>query len=143
MKSNKLLSFCFVLFLSIPFISNAAINPLYKECSQRGYNISGKYCVFPDSTRCLLDDFNTGKCGEKWMTDDYCVPEGKYVWDSGRCCEGLVAYLPKGVAGQASCQPKSKTFLKKTFLDSYGGALILVLVLGILLFVLKRKKRKS
>jgi hypothetical protein len=143
MKSKNLLSFCFVLTTLIPLFSFAAINPLYKECSQRGYQISGNSCVFPDSTKCLLEDFNTGKCGQKWMTDDYCVPEGQHVWDGERCCEGLVAYLPKGVAGQATCQSKQATFLKKTFLDSYGSiALIALALIGWLLF-LKRKKWKA
>ena len=130
-------------FLLIPFFANSAIDPVYKECSQRGYQIKGNYCVFPDSTQCLLEEFNNGKCGQEWMTEDYCIPEGKYVWDSGRCCEGLVAYLPKGMAGQASCQPKSKVMVKKTFFDSYGGiALVVVALLG-LLFFLKRKKAEK
>ena len=140
MKSKTIL---LILSTLVPFLIQATINPVYKECSQRGYQLDGKYCVFPDSTKCLLEDFNNGKCGEKWMTDDYCIPEGRYVWDAGRCCEGLVAYLPKGMAGQASCQPKSKVMAKKTFFDSYGGiALLLFALLGILFF-LKRKKQKG
>jgi hypothetical protein len=131
----------FSLFLA--FNASAAINPIYKECSQRGYGIEGDYCVFPDSTKCLLEDFNSGQCGEKWMTDDYCIPEGGYVWDSGRCCEGLVAYLPEGMAGQASCQKKSKVMVKKTFFDSYAGIGLVILSLIGILFFLRRKNRKS
>jgi len=143
MKSKKLLLPFFIFCFLIPFIAKAAIDPIYKECSQRGYQLEGKYCVFPDSTKCLLEDFNNGKCGKEWMTDDYCIPQGQYVWDKGKCCEGLVAYLPDGMAGQASCQPKSKVMVKKTFMDSFGGiALVLGVLLG-LLFFLKRKKRKS
>ena len=129
--------------LFLAFNATAAINPVYKECSQRGYQIEGDYCLFPDSTKCLLDDFNNGKCGEKWMTDDYCIPEGRYVWDSGRCCEGLIAYLPDGMAGQASCEKKSKVMVKKTFIDSYWGIGLATLALIGILFFLRRKKRKS
>ena len=127
----------------VPFLTEAAIDPVYKECSQRGYQLEGNYCVFPDSTKCLLEEFNNGKCGQKWMTDDYCIPQGQYVWDKGKCCEGLVAYLPEGMAGQASCQPKSKVMLKKTFFESFGGIALIVLALLGLLFFLKRKNRKS
>jgi len=143
MKSKKSFLFLFLLSFLTSFLANAAINPVYKECSQRGYQIDGKYCVFPDSTKCLLEEFNNGKCGEKWMTDDYCIPEGNYVWDADKCCEGLVAYLPDGMAGQASCQPKSKVMVKKTFFDSFGGIALVVVVLLGLLFFLKRNKRKS
>jgi hypothetical protein len=101
MKIKNSLPFLITLSISFHFLSFAAINPIYKECMQRGYNVSGEYCVFPDSSQCLLEDFNGGKCGQKWMTDDYCIPEGSYVWDADKCCEGLVAYLPKDVAGSA------------------------------------------
>lgn len=140
MESKKLFSFCSVLFAFFPFLSNGAINPVYKECMQRGYTVSGDHCVFPDSTRCLLEDFNAGDCGQKWLTEDYCIPRGRYVWDADKCCEGLVAYLPDSMAGQATCQPKGATFFKKIFFDSYVGVILLVLVLGGLLFFFKRKK---
>lgn len=90
-----------ILFMSS--ISMAAINPVYKECMQRGYSLSGDSCVFPDGTACDLEQFNNGECGQEWFTDDYCIPEGEYVWDDDKCCEGLEAYLPEGVDGQASC----------------------------------------
>ena len=143
MQAKKIFFLGIGLFLLIPSLSFGAIDPVYKECSQRGYQLDGKYCVFPDSTKCLLEDFNNGKCGQEWMTDDYCIPEGRYVWDSGRCCEGLVAYLPDGMAGQATCEPKSKVMVKKTFFDSFAGIALVVGVLLVLLFFLKRKKRKN
>ena len=127
----------------LAFPGFGAINPIYKECMQRGYEIDGDFCVFPDSSKCLLDDFNAGKCGQKWMTDDYCVPQGQYVWDAETCCEGLVAYLPESVAGQATCQPKQATFIKRIFLDSYWGIVLLTLGLGIVLLLLKRKNRRT
>jgi hypothetical protein len=91
--------------LSLSFFQlHAAINPDYKECLQRGYSLSGDSCVFPDGSACDLDAFNNGECGQEWMTDDYCVEEGEYVWDDDRCCEGLEPYLEKGVDGQATCE---------------------------------------
>ncbi len=143
MKSKNLLLFCLVLFILIPSLSKGAINPVYKECMQRGYNLSGDYCVFPDSSQCLLEDFNAGECGQKWMTDDYCIPQGNYVWDAERCCEGLVAYLPEGMAGQATCQSKQASLFKKIFFDYYGGAILLTLLLALLFLYFKRKRGKS
>ena len=139
MKSKNFILLCVAIVLLIPGLSKAAINPLYKECMQRGYNVSGDSCVFPDGSQCLLEDFNSGTCGQEWMTNDYCIPEGKYVWDEEKCCEGLVAYLPEGVSGQATCQPKGASFLKKTIFGSYVGVLLLTLALGGLLFYLKKK----
>ena len=134
---------CFILFFT--FHASATINPFYKECSQRGYQIDGDYCVFPDSTKCLIEDFNKGECGEQWMTDDYCIPEGRYVWDSEKCCEGLVAYLPEGMAGQATCQKKPEVMINKAFLDSpywWGIGLTVLALLGALL-LFRKKKRKG
>lgn len=141
---NKKSTLWVIASLFFAFNVSATINPLYKECSQRGYQIAGDDCVFPDSTRCALEDFNNGTCGEQWMTDDYCIPEGKHVWDAERCCEGLVAYLPEGMAGQATCQKKSKVMVSKTFFDSYWGigVFILVLIIGLIYF-LKKVKRQS
>jgi hypothetical protein len=82
-----------------------AIDGRYKNVLQRGYEFAdGDSVRFPDGSTCQLDDFNAGLCGQKWMTIDYCIPQGAYVWD-GPCCEGLVPYLPEGMAGQATCQP--------------------------------------
>ena len=119
----------------------AAIDPIYKECMQREYQVDGQYCIFPDSSRCLLEEFNTGKCGQHWLTDDYCVKEGRYIWDAERCCEGLVAYLPKGMAGQASCQPKSKVLSQN--LTSGSPLLYVLLILGLLvgLLLLRRQAK--
>ncbi len=68
--------------------------------------MKGDSVIFPDSTICLIDDFNAGSCGQQWMTTDYCIPEGGAVWDEDKCCEGLEAYLPEGMAGQAICVTK-------------------------------------
>ncbi len=140
MSSYKLFPLFATFIFLISSTNYAAINPVYKECMQRGYDVNGDYCVFPDSSQCLIEKFNAGDCGQKWMTDDYCIPEGRYVWDEDRCCEGLVAYLPKDVAGQASCQPKTATFFKKIFSDSFAGIIVLILVLGVVLLFLKKKK---
>jgi hypothetical protein len=82
-----------------------AIDGRYKNVLQRGYEFAeGDSVRFPDGSVCQLDDFNAGLCGQQWMTVDYCIPQGAYVWD-GPCCDGLMPYLPQGMAGQATCQP--------------------------------------
>lgn len=103
----------FTIFLSCLTVS-AAINPYYKEALQRGYAIDGDYVILPDSSRCLLDDFNNQRCGKDFFDLPYCVPEGKYVWDDNACCDGLAAYLPSGVDGQATCQKKGNIDFSET-----------------------------
>jgi hypothetical protein len=53
---------------------------------------------------CLYKSFLDGTCGQKWKTDDYCVPEGKPVWDTTKCCEGLHGYIMPTNDGQATCE---------------------------------------
>jgi hypothetical protein len=89
-------------------IATAAINDYYKEVMQRGYSIDGDSVVLPDSSKCSIDDFNNRLCGKEFFDLDYCVAEGNYVWDDEKCCKGLVAYLPEGVSGQATCRKKGK-----------------------------------
>ena len=113
---------------------NAAINPIYKECMQRGYSVDGDYCIFPDSTQCLLTEFNKKTCGQKWLTEDYCVEKGEYVWDSDKCCEGLIAYLPRGISGQATCQKKKG--------PSFWVISLVIGLLIAMLFFLKTKSRR-
>lgn len=127
----------------LAFNAPAAINPLYKECMQRGYQLAGDYCIFPDSSRCLLEDFNEQRCGEKWFTQDYCIPKGSYVWDEERCCDGLMAYLPAGISGQATCQPKNKVVQDQL---TGGGApwyLVLILILLGALLLLRFQQNKN
>ncbi len=100
----------FFILLGISIQSHAAISPVYKECMQRGYQVSGDSCVFPDGSKCSLESFNNGTCGEAFFTDDYCIPEGQVVWDENRCCEGLAPYLEEGVAGQPTCEPEKSMF---------------------------------
>lgn len=117
----------------------AAINPLYQECMQRGYTVDGDSCVMPDGSKCFLEDFNTGACGSEFFEKEYCVPEGEYVWD-GPCCEGLVPYLPDDVAGQATCQPRSSKVLSQV-----KGTWMLWLLLGLVLIIIvvARRRRKK
>jgi hypothetical protein len=136
-----------ILFLS--FSSNfsfAAIDSKYKEALQRGYQLEGDSVVFPDGTKCLMLDFNAGICGEIWMTENYCVPEGAYVWDNDKCCNGLEAYLPEGMAGQATCQPINKgldeedDFMNNFIYFFIGiGIVFTLFVFGIILIKLKNR----
>lgn len=132
--AGLLLAFALLIFAS-PAL--AAINPVYKECSQRGYAISGGECIFPDGTSCPLEEFNSGTCGSAFKTQDYCVRQGQHVWDSDKCCEGLRPYLPEGVAGQATCEP----YFSAAAGDVYLAAGILIIIL-ILAYVFAKKKRR-
>lgn len=113
----------------------------YNECSKI-YNQSGRniFCRFNDGNICLLDSFNDGSCGSEYMSDEYCVEEGVYVWDEGNCCEGLHPY-PLANIGHPKCMNVS---LKERVIDymiisptlTFGLlGLFFVLVIG---FVVKR-----
>ena len=119
------------LILSLLFINTAtaAINPLYKEAMQRGYPIEGDSVVLPDSSKCLLDDFNSRKCGKEFFDLPYCVPQGQFVWDDDACCKGLVPYLKSGVDGQATCRKKGQVDFSEILRNPF-------LWLGILAFTL-------
>ncbi len=117
--------------------TQAAINPVYKHCIQRGYVVDGDDCVFPDSTRCLLTAFNEQHCGKQWFSKDYCIPEGTYVWDTDKCCDGLVAYLPDGVAGQATCRKQS--FAGPSL---WMIAAVIIFLLALLFILRKRPTRR-
>lgn len=97
-----------ILLLFFTMVAHAAINPDYANAMERGYSISGDSVVFPNGSKCLLSEFNNGTCGQEWMTDDYCVPEGAYVWNDDKCCEGLEPYLKEGHDGQERCVKKRK-----------------------------------
>jgi len=108
---KEILIFSIITFLLITCSAVAAVSPRDKECLQRGYNITYDianpdqfYCVFPNGERCLLDEFNAGKCGTEYMIEDYCVKQDYPVWDDDRCCEGLSPYLHPGVTGVKRCQ---------------------------------------
>lgn len=124
----------FLLFLWGRQISFAAIDPKYKECMQRGYGVQGDSCKFPDGSLCALTDFNAGNCGSEWLTMDYCVEEGEYVWDEDRCCEGLAPYLPQNANGQATCQPAVSagySWLKSPILWAFVAMGLALIVAGI------------
>lgn len=103
----KTLIITFALFI-MTTVAHSAINPDYANAMERGYQLSGDSVVFPDGSKCLLSAFNDGSCGQEWMTDDYCVPEGAYVWNGDKCCEGLEPYLKEGYDGQERCVKKQK-----------------------------------
>jgi hypothetical protein len=129
----------------------AAINPVYKECMQRGYTVSGDSCIFPDGSACDLESFNEGACGTEWLTDEYCIPEGEYVWDDEKCCEGTDAYLPEDVAGQARCvsldeipgAKKDGKAVKPNIVKGTGYYVMLILfaVLIVVSIYLKRRQK--
>lgn len=137
-----ILTLIVTLFL-IPFCF-AAISPDYKECMQRSYEIVGEQCIFPDGSECHIADFNDGSCGQEFMIEDYCVAEGKAVWDSDKCCKGSKSYLPPGYLGQPTCQPFSKRVLGNLQHNPFYWALIilvLLLIAGIIIYKMIKKHR--
>jgi hypothetical protein len=132
-----------LLFMLIAFSeAQAAIDPVYKECLQRGYAIEGDSCLMPDGSKCFLQDFNRGACGDSFFAQPYCVPQGNYVWDSDKCCKGLTAFLPSGMAGQETCRPKNKVFLYQ--ISRHPGFWLVLLMIGITgLWLILRGKKKS
>lgn len=97
---------------------SAAMDPLFKECLQRGYTSEGippeNQCVFPDGSRCPMLQFNNGTCGKDFRTEDYCIKEGDFVWDKDKCCAGMEPYLKCGYKGHPSCR-KIPGFFARTW----------------------------
>ena len=117
--------------------------------------IPGDSVRFPDGSVCAIEAFNAHECGEAWMTDDYCIPEGAAVWDDDKCCEGLEPFLEAGVDGQETCQKKkvkaeenedeggiSSYFSSKTVLYFFMGVLIPLGLFVILAISVKSKLPK-
>jgi hypothetical protein len=102
-RAKACLTFVLCLLCALPVA--ARIDPQYKECIQRGYKVEGEKCVFPDGQQCPIVEFNARTCGKEHMTEDYCVQKGAYVWDKGKCCDGLVAKA--GEDDQLTCQARS------------------------------------
>lgn len=127
--------------------ANATINPVFKECMQRGYEVTGEgdvdYCTFPDGSKCLLEDFNEQRCGQEFFNKEYCIKEGVYVWDADKCCKGLIAYLPKDMAGQARCEKASKLHWNNFKSSKWPLGILLAALLGLGMFLYGRYKKKK
>ncbi len=114
---------------------------------QRGYQVTTEgevdYCVMPDGSKCVLEDFNAQTCGQNFFSQDYCIEEGEYVWDAEKCCRGLVAYLPEGMAGQARCEKAANIHLKSLKNSSWPLGILLAILVGLGMFLFKRFKSKK
>ena len=116
---------------------DAALSPIWKECLQRGYEEDNDYCVFPDASKCPVNEFNQGECGQKFMTDLKCVEEGRYIWD-GNCCSGLEAKAPD-VPGQAVCQKIEQTInITQSSWQISTAVVLLGLGLGAVIFIRRK-----
>ena len=100
-----------------------------KECVQRGYATESGYCIFPDDSRCLYEEFNQGLCGQEFMIEDYCIGEGVLVWDQDKCCEGLMPYLSVRF-GQPKCEQITLSKQIDSFVKHY---MIIEIILSVLL----------
>jgi hypothetical protein len=130
------------------------MGPEYKECMQRGYQVASDketdnweaLCVFPDGTKCLLDDFNNKKCGTNFFTEDYCVPEGTNVWDKEKCCNGLTPYIKPFVYGHTQCQKVTNFMIIRDWtikiiyypLNVFIIPLLVLIIIGLIVY--KKKK---
>ena len=129
-----------VLVLLLNLGTNAAIDSKYKEALQRGYEVSEDKVIFPDGSSCWLDEFNDSICGQEWMTDDYCIAAGTYVWDEERCCEGLVAYLPEETDGQATCVTLAEAQKKKKVISWITWGALLVITMATVFYYRQKKQ---
>jgi len=120
----------------------AAMDPLLKECLQRGYDLAAETevtnCVMPDGTNCEIRAFNEQSCGAEFFVLDYCVAEDDPVWDDDKCCPGTEKYLPPKVAGQPRCVDSS------TLQTGTNGMIIIiaiavVIVAAAFIFLAKKK----
>ncbi len=134
-------------FLLCTITTQATINPIFKECMQRGYEVTTEgdidYCTFPDGSKCLLEDFNEQRCGQEFFNKEYCIEEGIYVWDTEKCCKGLVAYLPRDMVGQARCEKATKLHLNNFKNSKWPFGILLAALLGLAMFLYVRYKRKN
>lgn len=134
-----ILAVLLVILLSVAV--SAVMPPRYKECMQRGYNVTDDYCVFPDGSNCTLKAFNNGSCGEEFMTEDYCVEAGDPVWEEGMCCEGSEKYLPEGAVGQPHCKRIEEKGEQNSASPNYlyYSIPVILLIAGIFFYWLKKK----
>ncbi|MEO1438457.1 MAG: hypothetical protein AAFV80_23155 [Bacteroidota bacterium] len=121
-----LFSICLILLVNV---LHGAIDPIYKDCTQRGYMVVGDSCLFPDGRLCALLDFNEQRCGQEFYDVEFCVEAGGYVWDSEACCAGLRPWLPARMVGQTVCRSQSyilKAQFRATWEWWIGGTLLLI-----------------
>ncbi len=96
MKKIKLMVFlgALLLLFTLPSQIEALQDPALANCVERGYMVEkassgSQYCVFPNGSKCLLNQFNQGECGQEFMTPLDCIHEGP-IWSNGvKCCKGL------------------------------------------------------
>jgi len=132
-KVYILILLVFIFNIALP--ANAAIDPIWKECLQRGYKSEYKNCVFPDGSKCLVGEFNAGTCGAEFMTDYECIKEGSPVWDRDKCCEGLTPYSNPRAIGHPNCMEISLSDWLEYQLYRWGITFSIV-VIFIFIFIL-------
>jgi len=135
MKPQLLIIFCF-----FSLLSQAKVDPYYKEVEQRGYKHFGDSVVFPDGSKCRILDFNEGICGLEWMTDNYCVEEGQVTWKKSKCCDELIA-VKKG--DELVCEAKPEEEGGFDFFMFWLGLALPFIVFGYFTISVKRKIKKN
>ncbi|MFH1822676.1 MAG: hypothetical protein ABH830_03165 [Patescibacteria group bacterium] len=114
----KNILFAIIIFLLIPSVVFGQPRPRQEDCKQMNYQYDLDYCYFPDGSKCLLSEFNSGVCGNKFKKD-YCISRGEYIYDPEvqKCCSGLKPYLREDSLWGAfpTCQPSYYSFKDNIF----------------------------
>jgi len=134
MKRFFVLFILFLVFLSV-FVFGA-MDPYTPFCEHQGYKVEvseeGTYCVFDDREKCDLTDFFDESCGAEYKKEFSCVEEGNPVFGFEQCCFGSTPYLGFGAIGQPFC---------KNILFQPEVWLIILIIVAVVLFYIKRKKK--
>jgi hypothetical protein len=150
----KKIVFTISILALLPSTAFAALDPELKECLQRGYEQvyeedETSYCIFPDGNKCVLTEFNNGTCGAQYKNENYCVAEGRVVWDAEKCCPGTEAYLKPYHVGQTSCTQIST--LEKLydqirynpFIWVYSTGIIFIFIIFFIIFKVRKRKNSN
>ncbi|MFH1427902.1 MAG: hypothetical protein ABIG60_05260 [Patescibacteria group bacterium] len=147
---KKLILFSILIFLFTPQLVFGQPRPSQEDCMQMDYQYDLNYCYFPDGSKCLLSEFNSGVCGNKFKKD-YCISRGEYIYEPEvqKCCSGLKPYLREdSLWGEPpACQPYYYSFKDKifsfilSFIKPINGfyALIILAVIFLIYWTIKRR----
>jgi len=149
-KKELLLGIIFIIVIVGLNIVGAAMDPAPTYCERQGYKvimnetIDTSYCVFNEMEKCNLWEFYSGTCGQEFVKPLPCVKNGEPIFSGEICCDGL-KYPPKsllrGFIGQSTCQPTSK--IVSFYLSDPSIWVILIVIILVIIWILRRKLRKS
>ena len=130
MRLHMIIILMLFVVLINPIDASAAMNPAPYFCERQGYNYTldhgagDYYCYFDESHACRARNFFKGICGEEYVKELPCVPEGEPVFSQlgEECCEGLESNFGwwYSAIGQPHCIKEMNIFQKlKVFFFGY------------------------